>query len=598
MLEPSCPVARVETQSKTFKSLNFGYGDASAAFASAPHVFREELNAHRGLAHSMEGRAVLARFEAADGELTVWSSTQMSHELAFTLAELLALPENQVRVIAPDVGGGFGAKYLVYPEEVAVAAATKLLGRPVKWIEDRREHFLSAIQERDQFWSVEIAATREGKIRGVRGRMIHDQGAYAPHSYNVPYNAATTLMGPYIIPTYQLEVVLAQTNKPPVIPVRGAGYPQSNFVMERLVDRVALELGLDRAAVRARNLIPKEAMPYETALKNRAGAAIVYDSGDYLGAQEKALARAGYAKFPARQCAARAAGRYIGIGIAQGVKGTGRGPFESATVRVFPNGRVGVYTGALAIGQGIKTALAQVCAHELGVPLDRVDVVAGDTRFVVLGLGGFASRQAITAGLSTLLASRVVRERAIKVAARQLEAAESDLTITDGKVHVLGVPDHGVALGKIALQLRGQPGYAFPDGVAAGLEATDSGKLINPVIAEGQIHGSIVHGIGNALLEWMGYDEDGQPVTTTLADYLLATAPHIPHLYIVWTETPSPLNPLGIKGVAESGIECVGAAIASAVDDALRPFSVRIRELPIRPARLLAQIEYAREKRV
>lgn len=627
------PPARLEPRSKIFKTLDFGYGDVERAFAGAAHVFTESLHAHRGLANSIEGRGVLASFDPATAQMTVWSSTQMSHELAHTVAAMLRLDEAQVRVIAPEVGGGFGAKYLVYPEEIAVAAAALALGRPVKWIEDRREHFVSAIQERDQFWDLQIALDADARILGVRGRMIHDQGAYAPHSYNVPYNAATTLMGPYVVPTYALQVVIAHTNKPPVIPVRGAGYPQSNFAMERLIDRAAREIGLDRAEIRRRNLIPKSAFPYETPLKNRAGVPIVYDSGDYLAAQEKGLALAGYARFPERQRAARDTSRYIGLGIAQGVKGTGRGPFESATVRVQANGRVSIYTGALAMGQGIRTALAQVCAEALGIALDRIDVVAGDTGFISLGLGGYASRQAITAGSSVLLASREVRRKALLVAAQSLEAAPEDLTITDGVVHVAGVPDRGVPLGRIATQLRGLPGYAFPPGVSAGLEATemfridalayanafhacevevdidtgavriaryiavqDCGKLINPLIAEGQIHGSVIHGIGNMLFECMGYAPDGQPTTTTFADYLLPTSTEVPNVEVHWLETPSPINPLGIKGVAEAGIVCVVAAIASAIEDALAPFGVRVSEAPLPPARLLELIDAGRAR--
>jgi aerobic carbon-monoxide dehydrogenase large subunit len=630
VLDPATPKSRLETDSNRYKTLRFGYGDVAAAFARAAHVFREELHAHRGLANSIEGRGVVASLDAMTGTMTVWSSTQMSHELARTVADMLGLAEDRVRVIAPEVGGGFGAKYLVYPEEIAVAAAAKLLARPVKWIEDRREHFVSAIHERDMFWSLEIAVDAQAKILGVRGRMIHDQGAYAPHSYNVPYNSATTLMGPYVVPSYDLEVVLAQTNKPPVIPVRGAGYPQSNFAMERLVDRVARELALDRAEVRRRNLIPADAMPYETPLKNRAGTPIVYDSGDYLGAQEQALAAAGYAGFAARQAEARRAGRHIGIGIAQAVKGTGRGPFESATVRVAGSGRVSIYTGALAMGQGIKTALAQVCADELGVPLESIDVVAGDTSAVSLGLGGYASRQAITAGSSTLLAAREVKRRAIKVAAHMLEAAEDDLVITAGRVHVDGVPELAVPLGRIATQLRGLPGYSFPPGVEPGLESTqtwrvdalayangfhvcevevdvetggvrilryvavqDCGKLINPLVCDGQIHGSVVHGIGNALYEVMGYDAAGQPITTTLADYLLPGAAEMPNVELAWRETPSPLNPLGIKGVAEAGIVCVAAAVAAAVEDALAPFGVVVREAPLTPVRVAELIHMA-----
>lgn len=282
---------------------------------------------HRGLASSLEGRGVLARYDSATSEMTVWSSTQMSHELAHTVAHMLQMEESRVRVIAPDVGGAFGAKYLVYPEEIAVASAARMLGRPVKWVEDRREHFLAAIQERDQFWSLEIAFDADVRILGIRGRMVHDQGAYAPHSYNVPYNAATSLPGAYIVPNYDLEVVLAQTNKVPVIPVRGAGYPQSNFAMERLIDCAARELGLDRAEVRRRNLIAATAMPYETPLKNRAGEPIVYDSGDYLLAQQRGLAAAGYLQVPRPSTSSTVAGALYRHGDCAGGKRHGAWPF-------------------------------------------------------------------------------------------------------------------------------------------------------------------------------------------------------------------------------------------------------------------------------
>jgi carbon-monoxide dehydrogenase large subunit len=631
VLHPDTPVSRVETGTNAYKTLHLGYGDCTPVFAGAAHVFRQELSTHRGLASSMEGRGVLARHEPATGEMTVWSSTQMSHELAHTVAHMLDMEESRVRVIAPDVGGAFGAKYLVYPEEIAVPAAAAQLGHPVKWVEDRREHFLAAIQERDEFWSLEIAFDADARIIGIRGRLVHDQGAYAPHSYNVPYNAATSLTGPYMVPNYNLEVVLAQTNKVPVIPVRGAGYPQGNFAMERLMDCAARELGLDRTEIRRRNLIAAAAMPYDTPLKNRAGTPIVYDSGDYLATQERGLAAATYADFPVRQREARLQGRYIGMGIAQAVKGTGRGPFESARVRVASTGRVEVFTGALEMGQGIKTSLAQICADELGVTMEMVDVIAGDTSHVAYGLGGFASRQAVTAGTSTLLAAREVRQKAITVASHMLGAAEQDLHICDGFVRIRGSEENGVPLGKIAAQLRGLPGYSFPAGVTVGLEATnmfridalayanafhvceveididtgevkilryiavqDCGKLINPQIAEGQIHGSIAHGIGNALFEWMGYDSDGQPITTTFADYLLPTSTDVPHIEIIWLETPSPINPLGIKGAAEAGIVCVGSVLASAIENALEPFDVRIADVPIKPMRLLELIDKGR----
>ena len=624
-LAPGAPKVRREALSNVLTQFRIAYGDAAGAFAHAAHIFRERLEQHRGAAHPIEGRGIVARYEPGEEHLTVWSSTQMSHDLWMTLAQLLGMPEDRIRVAAPDVGGGFGAKFLVYPEEIAVAAAARILERPVKWIEDRMEHFLSAIQERDQVWDVEIAVDREAKILGVRGRLVHDQGAYTPQGINCSYNSATSVTGPYIVPAYDLDVVVAQTNKVPTIPVRGAGYPQACFTMERLMDRVARELGLDRAEVRRRNLVPAANMPYEKPLKNRAGAPLVLDSGDYAGCQEKVLAAIDYAGFAQRQAAAREQGRYLGIGIAHGVKGTGRGPFESGTVRVSPSGRVSVYSGALAMGQGVHTALAQICAEQLGVPIEDIEVITGDTGYVSLGLGGFASRQLVTAGSSVHLAARKVREKALKVAAQQLEAAEQDLELADGTVRIAGT-NRTVTLAAIARLLRGVPGYSLPAGIEPGLEASfqwqtdqmafahsfhacevevdvatggvriqryvalqDSGRLVNPLIVEGQVHGGVVHGIGNALFERMRFDEQAQPITTTFADYLLPTSTDVPTIEVLLHESPSPFNPLGAKGVGEGGTVPVAAAVISAIEDAL---GVHIAEAPVSPMRiaeLLAQ---------
>ena len=631
-MAPGSPKACLDTGSNLFKRFRVGYGDCDQAFAAAPHVFRESLFQHRGAAHPIEGRGLIATVDAGAETMTVWSSTQMAHEVRANIAEMLAVEEDRVRVIAPDVGGGFGAKFLVYPEEIALAAVARLLARPVKWIEDRREHFVSAIQERDQYWELEVAVDGNGLLRGVRGLLTHDQGAFAPHSISVPYNSASSPLGPYIVPAYGIDVIIARTNKVPVIPVRGAGYPQGTFAMERLLDLVAGKLGLDRAEVRGRNLIPTERMPYSAGLINRAGVPVVYDSGDYATCQKIALEAAGYPGFPARQAAARQAGRLIGIGIAHGVKCTGRGPFESGTVRVSTSGRVSVYTGALAMGQGLKTTLAQICAEQLGVAVADIDVTCGDTAYVSLGIGGYGSRQTMIAGSSVHLAAAAVRDKALKVAAQML-APETDFVLADGNVQVAGRPELSLSLARIAVALHGVAGYKFPEGVEAGLEATfhftvddmayanafhvcevevdaetghvqvlryvalqDSGKLINPQIAEGQVHGAVVHGIGNALFEWMGYDENGQPITTTYADYLLPTATEVPNIEVIFHETLSPLNPLGMKGVGEVSVIPVTAAIASAIENALQPLAIRIRETPLTPVRLLELVLQAQSE--
>ena len=468
--QPGAPLVRRELSSNVAFSLKIGYGDVEAAFAAAAHVIREGFWPHRGAGHSIEGRGIAVEYRKADGAMTVHASTQKAHDLFNALVALLGLDENRLRVATPDVGGGFGPKLCVYAEDVAVTAAAKLLGRSIKWTEDRREHFLGAVQERDQHWSMEMALDANGRILGIRGRLLHDLGAYALQDVNLPYNSASTLSGPYMVPAFAMDVTVALTNKVPVSSVRGAGYPQASFVMERLMDIAAGELGIERAELRRRNLIPAGKMPYTKPLKTRAGATIVYDSGDYPAAQAKVLAAAEWDTFPARQAAARAQGRLIGIGLAHAMKGTGRGPFESGVVRVAPSGRVTVFTGAAAMGQGLKTALAQICARELGLAPADVQVIAGDTAVVPVGLGGFASRQLVTAGSSVLMAARAVAAKAKKLASHVLEVAEHDLELANGVLHVAGAPQLSVRLGELARILQGAPGYPFPPGMEPGLQ--------------------------------------------------------------------------------------------------------------------------------
>jgi carbon-monoxide dehydrogenase large subunit len=581
----------------------------------------------------MEGRGVLARFDPIGGALTLWTSTQMAHETLHTVAAMLGLDQHDVRVIAPDVGGGFGCKYLTYPEEVAVPAAARLLGRPVRWVEDRAEHFVASIHERDQLWEVEIAVDAQGVLRGLRGRMLHDQGAYTPQGINLPYNAATSVTGPYKVPAYDLEVLVCQTNKTPVVPVRGAGYPQAAFVMERLMDRVARELRIDRAELRLRNYVPPGRMPYEKGMVNRAGVRSVIDGGDYPRCQAIALERIDYPGFAAREADARRRGRRLGLGLAAAVKATSRGPFESALVRVSPQGRISVYTGALAMGQGLATALAQIVAAPLGVSPEAVHVTCGDTGRVSLGMGGFASRQTVMAGSSAHLAALEVRRKALAVGAQLLGVDEDLLELRDGRVQRSDDPSSGIALAEIARKMKGAPGYSLPPGITPGLEASglfqtnaqahanachacevevdeasgevrllryvavhDSGVLVNPMMAEGQVHGGIVHGIGNALFERMAYDEQAQPLTGTFADYLLPTATELPPLEVVFVETPSPTNPIGVKGIGEAGTIPVAPAIVSAIEHALSDLGVHIAEAPLSPVRIVELIDQARAR--
>jgi carbon-monoxide dehydrogenase large subunit len=629
---PGAPHAHRGRKSNVMVEIRQSYGDIGSAFSGAPHCVSVSLKQHRGGAHSIEGRGVLASYDVNDDRLTLWTSTQLAHEVRGFLMSMLRLDENQLRVVAPDVGGGFGAKFVMYPEEVVIAAAGLKLRRPVKWVEDRREHFLAAVQERDQYWELDVAFESDGALRGVRGRMIHDAGAYTPQGINLPYNASTALPGPYLLPAYDIAVQVVETNKVATMPVRGAGYPEGAFAMERLLDAIAQKLEIDRAEVRRRNLVPADKIPYTTPLKTRSGSSITIDSGDFPHCQQLVLDAVDYAGFPERQAKARAEGRYLGIGIGNGVKGTGRGPFESGIVRVGRTGRISIYTGAMPMGQGIRTALAQICAEQFNVAPSDITVIAGDTAVIPHGQGGFASRQTITAGSAVHMASVAVREKVLAVAAHLLEASPQDLEIKDGAVTIAGT-DRRLTLQAIAEALAGVPGYALPGNFEPGLESlknfipgaltygigchavevevdvdtcgirllryavvNDSGRIINPMIVEGQLIGGVVHAIGNSLFEWMGYDDQAQPITTNFADYLLPTATEVPNIDVTFAEYPSTLNPLGVKGVGETGCVPAPGAIISAVEHALAPFGVRIGEYPVTPTNLFNLLKGAQPK--
>ncbi len=603
------------------------YGDTETAFAKAAHVFAFSLKQHRGGAHSIEGRGVVANYDADAHQLTIWTSTQTAHKSRDAAVELFDMDESRVRVIVPDVGGGFGGKNTVYPEEILTTMASRLLAHPVKWIEDRREHFLASIQERDQEWDVEVAVDTDARVQGIRGTIYHDQGAYTLLGLHVPHNSAIAVPGPYHVPNYRIHVIVVETNKVGTIPVRGAGYPEGNFAMERVLDRIARELGRDRAEVRRRNLIPGEAIPYEMPMKTREGTPMIYESGDFSYCHETALEAAGYAGFSARQTAARAEGRHLGIGVANMVKVTGRGPFESATVRVGRSGHVVIYTSAMAMGQGTKTALAQVCAEQLAIPPSDITVVTVDTAFAPIGIGAYGSRNMVNAGNAVHLAAGEVREKAIRVAAHVLGIDEKDIEIGDGVARVKDEPAKSVTFKDIAKALGAAKGLSIPKDISIGFEATvnfrppdvtycnaahvvevevdpetgaveilryvvvnDSGTLINPTLVEGQLQGGIAHGIGNALYEWMGYDENAQPVITNFAEYLLPSSTNVPNIEIIHAEFPSTLNPLGVKGAGEAGVIAVVGATISAVENALEPFGVWIGEAPISPVRIVELI--------
>jgi carbon-monoxide dehydrogenase large subunit len=621
-LDADTPRVHIGTPNNLVAAMRGQFGEIDRVFAAAKHVFRESFETHRGGCHSMETRGVAASVDPNTGDLMLWSSTQAPHMVRRLVADHLGVSERSVRVIAPDVGGGFGPKCSLYPEEVAIPLAAQKLQRPIKWVEDRYEHFLSTTQQRDQSWDVEVAADADGKLLAVRGRCIHDNGAYVPYGLVAAVTSLSAFPGPYALEAVDIAIDVVFTNLLPNTPVRGAGRPTTCFVLERLADRVARELKLDPADVRRRSFIRKEQFPYQTGMKARDGSPVTYDSGDYHACLEAVLEKAGD-DFAERQAAARKQGRYIGRGVASYIEDTGLAPFEGATVRVEPGGKVVIQTGAASQGQGHATMLSQICADILSVPIETIVIEAGDTAAFPLGIGTIASRTAVTAGSSVHQAAVEVRAKAIKVASEMLEAAEHDLILEDGAVRVAGAPGLSVPLGDIAFKLNGMSGIPMSQGMSPGLESTayfnvpaatfangthlaevevdadtgrvkitryvvghDCGKLINPMLVDGQVRGGVVHGIGNALFERMHYSELGEPLTTNYADYLLPTAPEVPRIEIVHLESPSPRNPIGVKGAGEGGTIPAAACIIAAIEDALRPFDIRINEHPVSPQRL------------
>jgi aerobic carbon-monoxide dehydrogenase large subunit len=624
------PRAHSDLASNVIARFPLAYGDIDAAFAAPAHVFEETIWQHRGGGMALETRAVLASHDPASDLLTVWSGTQTPHLGRGMLADLLNRDIETIRMIAPDVGGGFGPKAIFYPEEAVIPAAALKLGRPVKWIEDRREHFLCATQERDQYWDMAIAVDADGRILGLRGRMLHDSGAFLPWGIIMPYIAAVTVPGPYVVPAFRLETIVALTNKVPTTPVRGAGRPQAVFAMERLLDRVARELSLDRAEVRRRNFIQPQQMPYAVGLLFRDGKPLIYDSGDYPKGQDAALTLADYEGFRERQRAARDKGRLIGIGLGNYVEGTGLGPFEGVTVRVLPSGKVAVATGATNQGQGTRTTLSQIVAEQVGCRIEDIVMTIGDTGAIAQGVGAFASRQAVNAGCSAQIAGQAVRTQIIALAARALGVEAGDIDLEDGHAVATTGNKPTIPFGELARLAQGIPGVSLPVGQAAGLEHTayytppqaaycsgthvaevevdymtggvkilnytvahDSGRVINPLIVDGQVQGGVAHGIGNALLEWMQYDGNAQPLTTTFADYMLPMATDVPTCAVAHVETVNPLNPLGVKGAGEGGTIPAPAAIIAAIEDALSPFDVHFAETPLTPERIVAALRAA-----
>ncbi|HVH73837.1 MAG TPA: xanthine dehydrogenase family protein molybdopterin-binding subunit [Stellaceae bacterium] len=624
-LRPGAPVLHEQFDGNQIGSFRIEKGAVEAALAAAPKRFQRRFYTHRYSAVPMECRGVVAAFDPRTQTMTIWSATQMVHWLRREAAGLLGTPESRVRALALDVGGGFGGKGHVYPEDLLIAFLAREIRRPVRWLEDRHEHLLSATHSRDQLHDVAVGFDADGHILAFRDDFILDCGAWNPIGAGIAYNTAVHLPGPYKIPNFAAAARIATTNKVPNSAYRGAGRPEAAFAMERAVDLVARECGLEPAEVRRRNMVAAAEMPYAVGLAYRDGEPIVYDSGDYPAALEKALAVVGgLSAFRERQRRARAEGRSLGFGIAAYVEGTGVGPFEGATVRIDSSGKIYLASGAAPQGQGMETIFAQILADEWSVAPDDVVLSLADTAAIADGLGTIASRTTVCLSAALTYASRRLKDKVFQIAAHLLECAPADLELRAGGVGIKGVPGGELSLARLAAAAK--PGWdnGRPPGVEAGLEETcywepptvtwsyavhvaivevdrglgrvkledyaiahDCGTVVNPLLVEGQVRGGVAQGIGGALFEEFAYDGEGQLLTGSLADYLLPTASDVPDIAIVPLHSPSPLNPLGVKGVGEGGAVAPPAAIANAVSDAL---GVEINETPVKPEKLVARL--------
>lgn len=591
-------------------------GDYAIAQQQADVIIKRRFLYDRGTAAAMENRGIVASWDSKAEQLTMYDTTQAPIAIRNGIAAMLGLSEKQVRVIAPFIGGGFGPKIMMYyPEEVVLAWITVQLGRPIKWIEDRQENFYATTQERGQVHEAEIALTKDGRVLGVKDVFVHDAGAYAPYGLTVALNSQCTLLGQYDVEHYYTEFKSVFTNKPIVTPYRGAGRQHGVFVMERLLDIAAKELGIDRVEIRRRNFIPPEKFPYNNQVIYQDFAPLTYDSGNYEPALDKAVALIGYHKFLAEeQPRLRSEGKHTGIGIVTYVEGTGIGPYEGARVTIETSGRVSVATGVGTQGQGHFTSFAQIVAEQLGVDVHNIRLTTGDTAEFYWGAGTFASRGAVVAGNAIHAAAVKVREKVLTRAGEELEVDASDLELVDGTVRVKGSPESAIKLGDLAARANPMRGAVKP-GTEPGLEATDyfgpergatasgvhamivevdpetmmveikkyvvvhdCGTVINPMILEGQIQGGVAQGIGNAFYEQLHFDENGQLLNASFMDYLVPTADTVPTIDSDHVETPSPLNPLGVKGAGEAGAIPVGALFAQAIEDALQPLYLALNE--------------------
>jgi aerobic carbon-monoxide dehydrogenase large subunit len=625
-LGPGAPRLHPEHSGNVLFEERYSQGDVDQRFASAAVTIRESFTHGRCSASPLEPRGTVARWEG--DALTVWTGTQVPHVFRTALARAFGLVESRVRVIVPDTGGGFGQKMHVMPEDLAVAALARRVARPVKWVETRRENLVAASHAREERVEIEAAANARGELLALRARLYSDAGAY--HIYPLtaslePMGTAGILPGPYRTGAYAFDVVAVATNKPPVGAYRGVGMTMGAFVMERTLDLLAERLGLDPAEIRRRNLITRDAYPYTSA------SGFVYDSGDYPTALEQALELAGYERLKGERDAARREGRLVGIGVSCYTEFTGIGAEtyrqrgmvempgpETARVAMEADGSVTCRVSFPSQGQGHATTIGQLVADRLGVPLEAVRVLQSDTEGVLAGTGTFASRGAVAQSGAADGAAARVRQKLLAIAGGMLEVSPADLEVHDGQIRVRGVPDRGMGVADVARLAHSRPASELPGGPEPGLEATqffdppgptfsgavhvaavevdretgrvavrdyvvveDCGPVINPLIVEGQIHGAVAQGIGEALGERLVYDESGQLLTGTLMEYALPVASALPALTIGHLETPSPLTPGGYKGMGEGGTIGAPAAIANAVADAVKPLGVAVTALPI-----------------
>jgi CO/xanthine dehydrogenase Mo-binding subunit len=623
-LEPDSVLVHDDLDSNLAAHLVQKKGDYAAIREDADLLIKRRIVIDRGAAVAMENRGIVAQWDPKSQHLTVWDTTQAPIPIRNGLAARLGLSEHQVRVIAPFVGGGFGPKMMMfYPEEMLIPWISVKLNRPVKWIEDRRENFYATTQEREQIHEAEMALTRDGRILGVSDVILHDSGAYDPYGLTIPLNTQCHAMGAYDVPNFFSEVTVVFTNKTLTTPVRGAGRPQGIFVVERLLDLAAKELSIDPIEIRKRNFIPPESFPYDHQIIDQAFTTLIFDSGNYLPALEKAAEMIGFEQFvKVDQPRLRAEGLHVGIGIVSFVETTGIGPYEGARVTVEASGKINVATGVGTQGQGHFTSFAQIVAEQLGVDVSDVHLVTGDTSAFHWGTGTFASRGAVVAANAINASALAVRQKILKLASEILEAPEEELELEGGKVRVADVPRISISLGELAVLANPLRGAVEP-GTEPGLEATayfgpkyggtafgahamivevdtetmmveikrytvveDCGTVINPLIVEGQIHGGVSMGIGNSFYEKLVYDENGQLLNASLADYLIPSATEMPHIEVSHQETPSPLNPLGSKGAGEAGAIPVPSLFAQALEDALYDYDLEIMEMPLSPNRL------------